>query len=262
MPWQNDGNFLRTNNQFTGATVWAQDQQASIKIIASRHDFHDEDIAGGIENCLNLDGYNTMRQDLDMGGNTIINLEGGTLATSGQWTPQLVNPVTGANNSTMAASPDNFGYYTRSGRLVNIFARVEWTATSQQDNIGIAVKGFPFTISPAIAGASLGAYASNFLSGAGMLCSGIGIENPPASDEYNPEAVVQGIVPIAGGVNYDPLNPANVTSATFLHLRSYFGTNNIALNGYGDIQYPWMYDALQTSGVFGFNMTYLTDDPL
>jgi hypothetical protein len=173
MPWQSDGNFLRTNNQFTGTTVWDQDQQAAIKIIASRHDFHDEDLAEGIERCLNIDGYNKMYADLDMNNYTIVNLLGGTLASEGNWTPRLVNPVTGADVSTMAASPDNFGRYIRSGRVVNIFCRIEWTATTQPADIGVAIAGFPFTISPAIAGASLAAYGSTFLAGAGMAVSGI-----------------------------------------------------------------------------------------
>lgn len=260
MPWQPDGNFLRTNNQFTGDTVWEQDQQAAIKIIASRHDYHDEDLAIGIENCLNLDGYNKMRADLDMNNNTIINLQGGTLATEGAWTPQLVNPVSGGNNSTMAASPDNAGWYSRSGRLVIIYARIAWTSTNSQGDIGVAVSGMPFTIDEPFAGAHLGMYASSFLAGSGMAVSGIGAENPPASGEYNPEAVVQGIVPIPQGENYDPINPANQTAGLYIHLRSYFGTNNTALNGYGDVQYPYYYDIIEQAGVFGFQMSYFTND--
>ena len=269
MPWQNTGNFLRTNNQFTGTTVWSQDQQASIKIIASRHDFHDEDLATGIENCLNLDGYNSMRADIDMGGNTLINLAGGSLASEGQWTPQLVNPVTGANNSTMAAAPANFGWYLRSGRIVNIFCRIEWTASQQQSNIGMAIDGFPFTIDEPFAGAGLAAYASSFLAGKGMAVSGIGagpnaveLSGGGSIDLWQPEAVIPGVIPIAAGVNYDPNTPGNVTAAQYIHLRSYFGFNNITPNGYGDVQYPYYYIAVEPTGAFGFQMTYLTDDPL
>lgn len=78
MPWKLDGTFERINPDFFGPTVWSQDQVASIKVIASRHDYHDEDLAQGIAGSLSLDGYNAMRADLDMGGNAIINVLTGT----------------------------------------------------------------------------------------------------------------------------------------------------------------------------------------
>lgn len=79
MPWNSpQKKFIRTNPDFSGETVWQQDQQATIKIIAARHDSHDQDIADGISACLNLDGINEMRADLDMNGNRIINVAHGT----------------------------------------------------------------------------------------------------------------------------------------------------------------------------------------
>ena len=66
MPWKAGGVFERENPDYQGASVWSQDQQASIKIIATRHDFHDEDLAQGIQACLNLNGLNAMLADLDM----------------------------------------------------------------------------------------------------------------------------------------------------------------------------------------------------
>jgi len=82
MPWQVDGTFLRVNPSFRGPTTWQQDQAATIKIIASRHDTHDQDMADGIASCLNLDGYNSMRAALNMGGFEINNLADGV--TDGQ----------------------------------------------------------------------------------------------------------------------------------------------------------------------------------
>jgi hypothetical protein len=79
---------------------------------------------------------------------------------------------------------------------------------------------------------------------------------------WQPEAQIQGVVPIAAGENYDPLNPANVTFADYIHLRSYFGTNNIDPNGYGNVQYPYYWIVMENTGSFGFNMTYLTNDAL
>ena len=72
MPWQPDGTFLRINPDYTG-NVWDKDQKADIKVIATRHDFHDQDLADGIARCLNIDGYNKMFADLDMNNYKIIN---------------------------------------------------------------------------------------------------------------------------------------------------------------------------------------------
>ena len=71
MPWQIDGTFLRVTNNTTAdpnGDLWNKDFAASIKIIATRHDVHDQDLADGIASCLNLDGLNTMRAILKMGG--------------------------------------------------------------------------------------------------------------------------------------------------------------------------------------------------
>ncbi len=91
MPWNIDGTFTRKTNNTTevqGDKLWQQDLTASIKIIASRHDVHDRDLATGITRCLNLDGYNAMAADLKMGGNKVTNTVPGTvssdLATYGQ----------------------------------------------------------------------------------------------------------------------------------------------------------------------------------
>lgn len=81
MAWQADGTFLRRNPDFAGTDVWQQDQSAAIKIIASRHDIHDEDLALGIADCINLDGYNSMRANLNIGGNKVIGVADGTAPT-------------------------------------------------------------------------------------------------------------------------------------------------------------------------------------
>lgn len=90
MPWLNDGTFERiTNNtQENGISLWQQDLSANIKVIAYRHDFHDHDLASGIAETLNLDGYNAMRANLNMGGYKIVNTIPGSanadMATFGQ----------------------------------------------------------------------------------------------------------------------------------------------------------------------------------
>ena len=69
MPWQPvEGIYVREDPDFTGPTIWQQNQQAGYKIIDTRHDDHDQDIADGISATLNIDGYNEMRANIRMGG--------------------------------------------------------------------------------------------------------------------------------------------------------------------------------------------------
>jgi microcystin-dependent protein len=51
MPWDGSGNFTR----YYGATGWVDDKNAAIKILASRHDTHDTDLASGVNACLTRD---------------------------------------------------------------------------------------------------------------------------------------------------------------------------------------------------------------
>ena len=80
MPW-NTGNFTRTNGEFTGATVWQQDAAKPVGIDADRHDTHDQDIADGIDQCLNKGGQNSPTANISWGGNKITNLAAGAGAT-------------------------------------------------------------------------------------------------------------------------------------------------------------------------------------
>jgi hypothetical protein len=57
MAWSG-GTFTRTNGVNTGATAWATDAAAGVKILAARHDTHDQDLAVGINQCANKDGSN------------------------------------------------------------------------------------------------------------------------------------------------------------------------------------------------------------
>lgn len=81
MPWKLDGTFERDNTIHSGDDVWQADDAAGLKIIDELHDLHDEDLALGIANCLNLDGYNAMRADLDMGDFVIKNVGAGSSLT-------------------------------------------------------------------------------------------------------------------------------------------------------------------------------------
>lgn len=66
MPFDGSGNFVRGDGTRTGSTVWQQARDASVKIVATGHDAHDEDIASGLENCVTRDGQNSPSADLPM----------------------------------------------------------------------------------------------------------------------------------------------------------------------------------------------------
>jgi len=75
MPWS-AGTFTRTY----GSTGWQGDAAAGTPIVADRHDTNDQDLATGINACLNKDGTNSMAANLNMGGFIPTNLGAGTAA--------------------------------------------------------------------------------------------------------------------------------------------------------------------------------------
>lgn len=80
MPWSS-GTFSRTNGTNSGSTTWTQDKAGGTKIVADRHDTHDQDLATGINNCLTKDGQNTATANLPMGGNKHTDIADGTSRT-------------------------------------------------------------------------------------------------------------------------------------------------------------------------------------
>lgn len=80
MPW-GSGTFSRTDGTRTGSNVWAQAKAAAVKIIAADHDTHDQDLATGINSCVNKDGSNSFTGDADLGNNQIKSVAAGTAAT-------------------------------------------------------------------------------------------------------------------------------------------------------------------------------------
>lgn len=80
MAWSS-GTFSRTNGVYSGANVWTNDLAASIKIVASRHDTHDKDLADGINACLHKGGENAATANLSMGGYKWTNVGDGSAAS-------------------------------------------------------------------------------------------------------------------------------------------------------------------------------------
>ena len=75
MAW-GGGVFTRTY----GSTAWQTDASNSVGIVPDRHDTNDQDLADGINACINKAGGNTPTADLPMGGYKHTNLSAGSAA--------------------------------------------------------------------------------------------------------------------------------------------------------------------------------------
>jgi hypothetical protein len=80
MPWTGPL-FIRVNEDYSGADVWQSDAAAAILIEAVRHDFHDYDLANGINACLNKNGANSPTANINWGGFRTTNHGAGVAAT-------------------------------------------------------------------------------------------------------------------------------------------------------------------------------------
>lgn len=74
MGWNGSGTFTRTNGDNTGSTTWQQDKADGDKILSSRHDTHDQDLADGINACLAKNGENSMTGNLNLNSNQLQNV--------------------------------------------------------------------------------------------------------------------------------------------------------------------------------------------
>ena len=96
MPWSG-GNFGRTNGTYNGAAVWQSDLGASIKIVATRHDTHDKDLADGIDACIHKGGQNSPSANISWGNYKITALGDGSSASDAATYGQT---ITGASYNT------------------------------------------------------------------------------------------------------------------------------------------------------------------
>src|SRR6187431_2696457 len=67
MPWTSS-EYVRTDGVYTGDDVWFANWSNTVKMVYSRHDTHDQDIADGITACINKNGANTPAANLPWGG--------------------------------------------------------------------------------------------------------------------------------------------------------------------------------------------------
>ena len=145
MPWSG-GAFTRTNGVHTGATLWAQDRDAGTKILAARHDTHDQDLAGGINSTLEKSGSNAATGNLNIGSNRLTAVADGTAKTDAATVNQIQSNApayqatdTGtANAHVIALSPAITAY--ASGQKVTFKSGSANTTASTLNVNGLGVK--------------------------------------------------------------------------------------------------------------------------
>lgn len=126
MPWS-AGTYAR----LYGAAGWVDDRDAGTKILATRHDSHDQDLADGINACLKKDGTNAATADLNAGGFKITNL-----GTPSAGTDAATKAYVDAAGSVAFASGDQIlfrGAATPTG----------WTIAAQNNKALRIVSGTP-----------------------------------------------------------------------------------------------------------------------
>jgi len=82
MGWSG-GTYTRSDGVFTGTSIWQSNRDAGTKIVADRHDTHDQDIATGLNQAINKDGSNAFTGAADLGSQKITSLADGTAHTDG-----------------------------------------------------------------------------------------------------------------------------------------------------------------------------------
>ena len=145
MPWSG-GAFTRTNGVHTGSTLWAQDREAGTKILASRHDTHDQDLADGINSTLEKSGSNAATGNLNIGSNRLTAVADGTAKTDAATVNQIQSNApafqatdTGtANAYVVALSPAVTAY--AAGQAVTFKAGAASTTASTLNVNGLGVK--------------------------------------------------------------------------------------------------------------------------
>ncbi len=176
MPWSG-GTFTRSNGVNSGATTWATDAAAGVNIVDTRHDTHDQDLATGINQCLNKDGSN-YADAINIGHATdttitrvsagVIAVEGVTVATTaaGSFTGTLTG-MSGATTGTVK--------YRVTGNIAYVWVESGITGTS--NTTAMTMTGMPaaarpgFTVAP-VSCNNIVDNGNNFVGGAGVATGG------------------------------------------------------------------------------------------
>lgn len=146
MAFNGSGVFSRTNGTNTGATLWADDRDASAKILADRHDIHDQDLADGLSLCIARDGQSTISANIPMNSKKFTGLTTGSARTDSislgqaQDAAYTIGGTTGgsANAYTASLSPAITAY--ANGQIIQCVIHAANTATSTLNVNGVAAE--------------------------------------------------------------------------------------------------------------------------
>lgn len=108
MPWTGD-TYVRTDGVYTGQTVWYSNYTNSVKIVYSRHDTHDQDIANGITACINKNGANAPSTNIPWGGFKVVNYGFATADTDVPSFGQTLGTVTLDSGTYLATFTSRLG---------------------------------------------------------------------------------------------------------------------------------------------------------
>ena len=164
MGWSG-GTFTRTNGTHTGTSVWQQDRDAGTKIVADRHDTNDNDLATGINTCINKTGANAFTGNANLGSQKITALADGTAHTDGVNAGQiqdggLIFQATDSGSAdayAIALSPAITAYVA--GQEFNFKAGATSTGASTLNVNGVGVKNIKKKNDQAIAAGDIEANA-------------------------------------------------------------------------------------------------------
>lgn len=106
MAYDGSGTFVRTNGVNTGSGLWQADRDAGTKILASRHDVQDQDIANGLSNAICKDGQTTPTANIPFGGFKLTNVGAGTARTDAARVSQIQDGAPVYAGTTAGSSND------------------------------------------------------------------------------------------------------------------------------------------------------------
>jgi len=136
MPWS-AGTFTRA----LGANQWANDAAANIGIEAGIHDTQDNDLATGINACLNKNGQNSPTANISMGGFKFTNVATATASTEFATLGQLESAVQlgawtsfATTHTGFSVNPTHQMWYKKDGRTVTVVYSCSANGTSNATN--------------------------------------------------------------------------------------------------------------------------------
>ena len=145
MAFNGSGTFNRTNGTNTGSTTWALDAGAGTKILSTRHDTHDQDIADGLSNTICRDGQSTITADIPFNNKKITGLAAATASDNAPRFDQIVDGRFGTGTSggsanaytlTLDVAPDAY----TDGQMFWFEPGADNTATSTLNVNGLGTK--------------------------------------------------------------------------------------------------------------------------